>query len=69
MEELYVQDFGQKKVIAVVGWNNDRALLEDLQSGLRYTLDWDIFFQHHIKLDADDLNAKDYEGVNLDPWI
>ena len=65
-EEFYVQKFGNKRIIQVVGWSNDNALLYDLKSELRYTMAWDVFFMHHEKLEPAEINTDDYQGANLD---
>jgi hypothetical protein len=65
MSELYIQDFGKKNIVSLVGWDKDRALLEDLFTGLKYTYDWKTFFKYHVKLEDLDFNVEEYEGTDL----
>lgn len=49
-EEFYVQKFGNKRIIKVIGWSDDEALLYDLKCDLKYPMAWDVFFMHHERL-------------------
>ena len=64
-EEFYVQKFGNKRIIKIIGWSDDRALLYDLKSDLKYTMQWNIFFMHHEKLEPAEIDTSKYEGSDL----
>jgi hypothetical protein len=66
MEELYVQKFGNKRIIKVIGWSEDEALLYDLKTDLKYPMSWDTFFMHHKKLEPVEFDESEYIGANLD---
>jgi hypothetical protein len=65
MEELYVQQFGKKRIVLVTGWNKSDARVEDISTGLVYAINWDLFFKCHEKLGAFKCNVEEYSGANL----
>jgi len=65
MEELYIQQFGKKRIVLVSGWNGDDAIVEDISTGLIYAISWNIFFNCHTKLEPFKCNLDEYEGPNL----
>lgn len=65
MDELYVQNFGKKNVVSLIGWNRDRALVLDLHTGLKCTYDWNLFFKYHDKLEDNEFDIKEYTGSDL----
>jgi hypothetical protein len=64
--DLYVQDFGQKRVIIVLRRTREFALIEDVKDGIRYCMEWDSFFKHHKALRPYEGNVSNYIGPNLD---
>ena len=66
MEELYVQKFGSRRIIKVIGWSDDSVLIYDLKDDLKYPMEWNAFFSHHEKLEPAEINVDDYKGSNLD---
>jgi len=65
MEELYIQKFGNKRIIQVKGWTPKDALLYDIKNELTYAMTWDVFHRHHEKLDVE-IDVSEYEGADLD---
>lgn len=66
MEEFYIQKFGNKRIIQIRGWTPKDALLYDLKSELTYSMAWDVFFTHHVRLEPATINVEHYEGIDLD---
>jgi hypothetical protein len=66
MEEFYIQNLGEKRIVKVLKWNYENALIQDIKSNLVYPIKWSLFFKHHTKLEKVELNIDDYEGPNLD---
>jgi hypothetical protein len=64
----YKQMFGKFKdcftVVEVLLWIDDKVLLEEVKSGLRYVLSGDEFLQFHETLSYE-CEASDYNGANL----
>lgn len=67
-EEFYVQKFGNKRIIQVIGWTDEAALIYDLKCDLKYPMAWDVFFMHHEKLPDYELSSGDY-GPDLQKLI
>jgi len=65
MEELYFQEIGKLRVVSVIGWSSKEVLLEDLSTGLKYTMSWEIFFKYHRKMEPATIDISDYTGPNL----
>lgn len=69
MEELYRQTFGKKRIVAVVGWNENDVLLDDLKSELKYAINWNLFFDKYKKVEPYDVDIEDYTGCDLDKLL
>jgi hypothetical protein len=65
-EEFYVQKFGNKRIVQVIGWTDDEALIYDLKCDLKYPMAWGVFFMHHEKLEPAEINTDSYEGPDID---
>lgn len=65
-EEFYVQKFGNKRIVKVIGWSDTEALVYDLKCDLKYPMAWDVFFMHHEKLPPYETDISDYNGCDLD---
>ena len=57
-EEFYVQKFGNKRVVQVIGWSDKDVLIYDLKTDLKYPMAWDVFFMHHSKLEDFDIDKE-----------
>lgn len=39
--DFYIQKFGKKRIVSVISYRKDRAILEDVKTNLRYAMQWD----------------------------
>jgi hypothetical protein len=53
-------------VVEVIGWSKKDVLLEDVKTGLKIALDWDIFMEDFRKLEYNECDISTYTGANLD---
>jgi hypothetical protein len=65
MENLYIQNYGKKRIVCVIGWNENNALIEDIKTEERYILNWELFLKYHEILQDYDCDISKYKGPNL----
>lgn len=63
--DLYIQKFGKKNIVELIGWNKRDAILKEVEGKFKFAVSWNLFLEHYELLETFDCDVDDYEGADL----